>query len=72
MSSQNIVQLPQRKLDFSDGCLIMGVLNVTPDSFSDGGKFADFDAACRQGVNYAMTLTGMAIEGYKQRDGHEG
>jgi dihydropteroate synthase len=25
--------------------LVMGVLNVTPDSFSDGGRFADADAA---------------------------
>jgi dihydropteroate synthase len=25
--------------------LVMGVLNVTPDSFSDGGQFFDFDAA---------------------------
>jgi len=24
---------------------IMGILNVTPDSFSDGGRFRDFDAA---------------------------
>ncbi|MCW2639845.1 MAG: folP2, partial [Dactylosporangium sp.] len=23
----------------------MGVLNVTPDSFSDGGRYADVDAA---------------------------
>ena len=28
---------------------IMGVVNVTPDSFSDGGKFATRDAALRQG-----------------------
>ncbi len=27
------------------GPLIMGVVNVTPDSFSDGGRFIDFDAA---------------------------
>ncbi len=27
---------------------IMGVLNVTPDSFSDGGKFNNLDAALRQ------------------------
>lgn len=27
---------------------IMGVLNVTPDSFSDGGKFNGYDAALRQ------------------------
>ena len=25
--------------------LLMGVLNVTPDSFSDGGRFAEVDAA---------------------------
>ncbi|MFY1674739.1 dihydropteroate synthase [Plantactinospora sp. WMMB334] len=28
----------------------MGVLNVTPDSFSDGGRYADLDAAVRHGV----------------------
>ena len=25
--------------------LCMGILNVTPDSFSDGGRFADYDRA---------------------------
>ncbi len=30
------------------GPLIMGVLNVTPDSFSDGGRFFDHDAALRR------------------------
>ena len=29
----------------------MGVLNVTPDSFSDGGSFVDPDAACAQALN---------------------
>lgn len=29
---------------------IMGVLNVTPDSFSDGGRFSSEDAAVRQGL----------------------
>ncbi len=28
-----------------DNTLIMGILNVTPDSFSDGGMFADVDSA---------------------------
>ena len=28
--------------------LVMGVLNVTPDSFSDGGRFLDPAAACEQ------------------------
>ena len=31
-----------------DKALIMGILNVTPDSFSDGGEFSDVDAALKQ------------------------
>jgi dihydropteroate synthase len=30
--------------------LIMGILNVTPDSFSDGGLYTDFDAAVDHGI----------------------
>jgi dihydropteroate synthase len=30
--------------------LVMGVLNVTPDSFSDGGRFLDSEAAVRHGL----------------------
>ena len=26
---------------------VMGIVNVTPDSFSDGGDYLDADAACR-------------------------
>ena len=33
--------------------LIMGVLNVTPDSFSDGGQFYDFDKAVARGLELA-------------------
>ncbi|MCB1297984.1 MAG: dihydropteroate synthase [Microthrixaceae bacterium] len=33
--------------------LIMGVVNVTPDSFSDGGQFAQADAAIAQGLRLA-------------------
>ncbi len=31
-------------------CAVLGVLNVTPDSFSDGGKFIDRDDAVRHGI----------------------
>ena len=31
----------------------MAVLNVTPDSFSDGGRFADAEAAAAEGARYA-------------------
>ena len=34
-------QLRSRALDLGPRTLIMGVVNVTPDSFSDGGKFLD-------------------------------
>lgn len=30
--------------------LIMGILNATPDSFSDGGRFLDLDAAVSRGL----------------------
>ena len=33
---------------------IMGVVNVTPDSFSDGGAFLDRDAAVKQGLRLAF------------------
>ena len=32
---------------------VMGILNVTPDSFSDGGRHAGFDAALRQALRMA-------------------
>src|SRR4051794_14014982 len=32
-----------------DRALVMGVLNVTPDSFSDGGRFLDPDLAVKHG-----------------------
>ena len=31
-------------------CVVMGILNVTPDSFSDGGRFLDRDDAVAHGV----------------------
>jgi dihydropteroate synthase len=37
------------RLDLGKRTCIMGILNVTPDSFSDGGKFFTFDDAVAQG-----------------------
>jgi len=39
------LRLPSRTLVLGERTLVMGVLNVTPDSFSDGGLFLDADAA---------------------------
>src|SRR5437899_4234298 len=40
-------------IDLSKRGMIMGVLNVTPDSFSDGGEFFGTDAAVERGTQIA-------------------
>ncbi len=42
-----------RGLDLNGTAAVMGILNVTPDSFSDGGQFLDHAAAVRHGVTMA-------------------
>ncbi|NKB71122.1 MAG: dihydropteroate synthase [Candidatus Latescibacteria bacterium] len=38
-----------RSIDFSGRTQIMGILNVTPDSFYDGGRYADSQSAVAKG-----------------------
>src|SRR5436190_18613953 len=45
-------QLRTRTLEFPRRPLVMGIVNVTPDSFSDGGQFFDETAA----VAHALQL----------------
>jgi dihydropteroate synthase len=53
---QFVLQLPRGTLKLGKRTLLMGVLNVTPDSFSDGGIFFDIERA----VHHALAM---------QRDG---
>lgn len=39
--------------DFAHGPLVMGILNVTPDSFSDGGRFLEPARAVERGLEMA-------------------
>ena len=39
------LHLPSRTLLLGERTLVMGVLNITPDSFSDGGRYLDSQAA---------------------------
>ena len=39
------------QLPAQDRCLVMGVVNVTPDSFSDGGRWFGADTAIRHGLD---------------------
>jgi dihydropteroate synthase len=41
------------ELPAKDRCLVMGVVNVTPDSFSDGGLWYGADAAIAHGLDLA-------------------
>jgi dihydropteroate synthase len=38
-------------VELGERTLVMGVLNVTPDSFSDGGRFADAESAVAAGLD---------------------
>ncbi|MGP3740144.1 dihydropteroate synthase [Bacillus sp. 4A_MP2] len=40
-----IIQAKHHTLSYEEKTLVMGILNVTPDSFSDGGKFNQMDKA---------------------------
>jgi len=48
-----IWQIADRAIDLSRHSIIMGVLNVTPDSFSDGGEFFSTEKAVEQGARMA-------------------
>ena len=48
-----ILRAKDRTIGVSDRPLVMGVVNVTPDSFFDGGKYATTDAV----VRHALQLT---------------
>jgi dihydropteroate synthase len=69
---EKILQWPRGKLDFSEGCLIMGILNVTPDSFSDGGQFFDTEKAIAHGIEMASQEAAIIdIGGESSRPGSE-
>lgn len=48
---KQILQCGQLQLDLSQPH-VMGILNVTPDSFSDGGKYNQLD----QAVDHALSM----------------
>jgi dihydropteroate synthase len=47
-------KIGDKVVDLSKRGMIMGVLNVTPDSFSDGGEFFATDAAIGSGIKMAL------------------
>ncbi len=60
------------QLDFSKKTMIMGILNITPDSFSDGGSYVDLNAAikhAREMVEDGADI--IDVGGESTRPGHE-
>ncbi len=67
-----VIELPRnRQLVLGGRTLIMGILNVTPDSFSDGGRYLEPEAAVERA--FAMKEEGadiIDIGGMSTRPGH--
>lgn len=58
-SQKKSMKIGSRSFDFGSEVALMGILNVTPDSFSDGGLFIGEDKAVNQAL--AMIENGAAI-----------
>jgi dihydropteroate synthase len=67
------LRLPSRTLVLGERTLVMGVLNVTPDSFSDGGMYSDGDAAVARALEIERAGADILdIGGESTRPGSEG
>lgn len=66
------MQIGQTSFPLNNRAYIMGILNVTPDSFSDGGSYTTIDAACRQAERMIQEgATILDIGGESTRPGHQ-
>ncbi|EIJ80060.1 dihydropteroate synthase [Bacillus methanolicus PB1] len=72
MAFKQIIQAGPYRLDYEKKTIIMGILNVTPDSFSDGGKYNRLESAVERA--FEMVENGadiIDIGGESTRPGHE-
>lgn len=66
------MKIGHKEFDLNNHCYIMGILNVTPDSFSDGGKYNNLDRALKH--TEEMIADGadiIDVGGESTRSGHE-
>ncbi len=60
------------RFDFDKKTYIMGILNVTPDSFSDGGKFYSVEDAVSHAIEMVQDGAGIIdVGGESTRPGHK-
>lgn len=70
--AKDIYHFGNQQLDFRQGTIIMGILNVTPDSFSDGGQYSEAELAVMHAAK--MIKAGahiIDIGGESTRPGHK-
>lgn len=66
------MRIGNREFDTKKHTYIMGILNVTPDSFSDGGRWDDYDMAMRHVEELLAGSTDIIdIGGESTRPGHQ-
>ena len=66
------MKIGNKEFDTAKHTYIMGILNVTPDSFSDGGKWNGYDAAMRHAEELLEGGTDILdIGGESTRPGHQ-
>lgn len=67
-----VFRFQDRNILYNGQAQLMGILNVTPDSFSDGGKFFDFDQAIAHGLELAQNGAQIIdVGGESTRPGHQ-
>jgi dihydropteroate synthase len=66
-----VIQCGPYQLDYEQKTLIMGILNATPDSFSDGGRYNHVEFAVERAVELVLHGADMIdIGGESTRPGH--
>lgn len=70
-AAKRVLECRGLRVDLSNGPVIVGIVNVTPDSFFDGGRHATTEAAVAQAERLVAEGAGMLdIGGMSTRPGH--
>lgn len=69
--AKNCYRFGETEIDFRKETIIMGIVNVTPDSFSDGGKYGRVDLALKHAAEMIQAGAKIIdIGGESTRPGH--
>jgi dihydropteroate synthase len=72
VAQQKIIQCGPYSLDYEKKTIIMGILNITPDSFSDGGNYYHIEQAVQRAKEMVENGADIIdIGGESTRPGHE-